>query len=304
MSPASLFFFIILKIFPFAPVILVVLVMYLWNAWRELPELSSHAMLSEKVVPKAWPDTDALPQCDWSVFSDTGGLAAPEGRGGAAKRFRLAGTFFAYSMEGGEASTRRAILDDLINKEQVIVSENDKVDGYRVVSIFRERVVLRDAAGDTDLWLSFSALGRGSEEQTVAVPGTSGTERDAESYPFGIQQIGETRWIFDRNKLLQYYQELMSEPERLVKVFDSLKPVRDETGGITGYVLEAEGEKEFFDATGLREGDIIRAVNSLPMTNRRRAEFFIHEFVKNDLNAFVLEIERTGTVKKLVYHIR
>jgi hypothetical protein len=40
------------------------------------------------------------------------------------------------------------------------------------------------------------------------------------------------------------------------------------------------------------------------MTSRRRAEYFIGEFVKGRVNAFVLDIERGGRPAKLVYQVR
>jgi hypothetical protein len=40
------------------------------------------------------------------------------------------------------------------------------------------------------------------------------------------------------------------------------------------------------------------------MTNRRRAEYFIKEFVKDRANAFVLDIERGGKPHKLIYQVR
>jgi type II secretory pathway component PulC len=83
-----------------------------------------------------------------------------------------------------------------------------------------------------------------------------------------------------------------------------MKPVRDEGNKITGYVVGIEGEREFFDAVGLRQGDIVRAVNSIPMTNRRRAEAFIDQFLKDQMNAVVLEVERSGQSTKQIYQMQ
>jgi type II secretory pathway component PulC len=103
---------------------------------------------------------------------------------------------------------------------------------------------------------------------------------------------------------LDYYQELLDEPDRMVAVFDTMKPVRDEQNKITGYVVGLEGEKDFFDAVGLQQGDIVRSVNSVAMTHRRRAESFIDQFLKDKLNVLVMEVERGGKVTKQVYQLR
>ena len=126
----------------------------------------------------------------------------------------------------------------------------------------------------------------------------------ATSNRFGCIKVQDDRWQFTRQPMLDYYQELLDEPDRMVALFDTMKPVRDERNRITGYVVGMEGEKEFFQAVGLREGDIVRQVNSVEMTNRRRAEFFIDEFLKNRMNAIVLDVERDGKVQKQVYQVK
>ena len=40
------------------------------------------------------------------------------------------------------------------------------------------------------------------------------------------------------------------------------------------------------------------------MTNRRRAEYFIRQFVESGANAFVFDIERNGTSDKFIYQIQ
>ena len=61
---------------------------------------------------------------------------------------------------------------------------------------------------------------------------------------------------------------------------------------------------DFFADVGLRQGDVVRRVNSLHMTSQKRAEYFIGEFVKGELGAVVLDIDREGRPEKLVYLIK
>jgi hypothetical protein len=42
----------------------------------------------------------------------------------------------------------------------------------------------------------------------------------------------------------------------------------------------------------------------MPMTNRRRAEFFINELARERANAFLIEIERAGAPVELRYEVR
>lgn len=280
----------------FLPLVLAASALAIVRGWASLPKLADGAPMPARQPP--WPEVSHVSTSDWLIVQHRGGPVIEE-VGRLAKRFRLAGTFFQYGADTSN-EVRRAVLDDLEKQTQYIVSENDTVADVRVVSILAERIVLADGNGESELWLSFMRSGTNG-----ALAAESGMDDSPVSYPYGVRQIGENRWVFNRNRLIDYYRELMDEPERLVKVFDSLKPVyAADNRSITGYHLGVEGERAFFDAVGLREGDVVRTVNSVPMTNRRRAEFFIKEFVANRANAFVIDVERQGEAQRLVYEVR
>ena len=135
------------------------------------------------------------------------------------------------------------------------------------------------------------------------VEAADGGETALEVSKFG-KRIAENRWVLNRESLLAYYDEVMDDPERVAALFVSLKPDYDPANQIKGYYLESEGEQEFFRSVGLAEGDVIRKVNSMNMTSQKRAEFFIGEFVKNRMNAIVIDIDREGQAEKLIYLVR
>ena len=124
---------------------------------------------------------------------------------------------------------------------------------------------------------------------------------------FGGRETFPGRWTYDRGKVLDYYNELMSEPTlgRALGVFDSMEPVYvedlDGERRIDGYRLQVQAEPELFLAAGLQEGDVVKSVNSMLMTNRRRAEDMIASFATGQGTMFVLEIERDGKVFKQLY---
>ncbi|MEI8141182.1 MAG: hypothetical protein WCI03_15115 [bacterium] len=217
--------------------------------------------------------------------------------GSSFDRFRLAGTF---SIEGLGVAQPKAILDDTLKHDQFIVAEGDRLDDVTIKKIFYDHVILDTPSGSKDIWMEFagqSQTGNVSVVSNQLVTATGGTNR------FGCAKVQDNRWQFSRKPLLDYYQELLDEPDRMVAVFDTMKPVRDEKNKITGYVVGLEGEEDFFYAVGLQQGDIVRAVNSVPMTHRRRAESFIDQFLKDSLNAIVLEVERGGKLTKQVYQM-
>ncbi len=214
-------------------------------------------------------------------------------------RYRLAGTFLVY---GGLDDQRRAVIDDSTSGIQVIVSEGDILaEDSKVERITRDAATLLTPQGRIELRLVFQGR-RAGEGDGSRLNETDGAETPPAR--FGGKQVAQNRWYFDRQRLLEYYAELRDEPARLVAVFDSMKPVYTDDNAIEGYRLMVEGEADFFAAVGLQEDDIVRAVNSVEMSNRRRAEHFIREFVADRANIFVLDVERDGRIEKLIYQVQ
>lgn len=225
--------------------------------------------------------------------------------GELSRRFRLAGTILSVSnIAAGEPM---AIIDDRDTVTQRIVVRNGEVvPGVVLTQVRAESVVLNGPAGEEEIFLEKA----GGEGAMASVGALTVEPLDAGSAPeaFDGKQVFPNRWEFDRTTLLDYYAELRNEPERLLSVFDSMDPVYvtdpDGERRITGYVVDVVGEADFFSAAGLSNGDIVRSVNSVLMTNRRRAESFIKSFVEGELTTFVLEVERNGETSKQVYMVK
>lgn len=200
-----------------------------------------------------------------------------------------------------------AVIDDRQTVSQKIVRRNTEViPGVALTHVRTDSVILSGPAGEEELFLEKSLnvtkqtrLSNGRVVENVSTQDLNNR--------FGDGQVFPGRWNFKRDLLLDYYSELRDEPQRLLAIFDSMDPIYeidpegDQT--ITGYVVDVKGEADFFEAAGLKNGDVVRAVNSVTMTNRRRAEAFIKSFVENEATTFVLDIERNGTQDKHVYMI-
>ena len=260
----------------------------------------SKAVYEWPIVRQPWEE-------HWTVFQQTRGSGnAPVGhQGPLAKSYRLAGTFFLYDDSGNEQGSCKAVIDHIARKEQYLVGEGEQFDGVDVVRIFRDHVLLRSQGQEEELWLSFTGESKSASETTRVSTNAIVTMDNApalESNRFG-KRVGDTRWVLKREELMRYYQELMDDPERLASLFISMKPSYQENA-IAGYTVDMVGEKDFFKGMGLSNGDVVRRVNSMKMTSQARAEYFIGEFMKNRVNAFVLDIERDGEPKKLIYMVR
>lgn len=108
------------------------------------------------------------------------------------------------------------------------------------------------------------------------------------------KKIGEFRWVYKREALMEYFNEVFEEPERMAALYRSMKPIYNEKQRVDGYAVDVQGEDEFFATSGLKNGDVFKSVNSLRMTSQSRAEYMIKEFVQNRLDTIVLDIEREG----------
>ena len=170
-----------------------------------------------------------------------------------------------------------------------------------MLKILTDRVTVQIGGKEEELRLSFNDAAASAAAPAVAAAKTN--EVALETSRFG-KRIAENRWVLSRDALMQYYEELRKDPERVVKLFDSLKPNYNAQQQIDGYRMGMEGEKEFFQAAGLQDGDVVRKVNSINMTSQRRAEYLISEFLQNRLSAIVFDIERENKPQKLIYFIR
>lgn len=273
-----------------------------WLAWRLVAANEGSSIREEPVAPaetsvETRDATLPLPESVWKAIVPGGEVAVRQPH----DRYRLAGTFFL--MGGSETGQRLAIIDDITGNRQHIVSEGQSFDGHDILRIFPERLIMRRDGIEIELSLSFQdgvavAAAPSPTNQAEVVE-----EQVLETSRFG-KRIGESRWVMQKEALVGYYQELLEDPERIASIYMSMKPDYDPEGQVAGYRLEKEGEAEFFEAVGLREGDTIRKVNSMNMTSQARAEYFISEFMKERLGAVVLDVERNGQQEKLIYLFR
>ena len=285
---------------------------YAWLS-RHMPEPPRQTAL--KPASLTWPGSVEISDEAWNTFVAPASPDSTTHSGPLSARFRLAGTFFLYSGDGtSQHPNRRAIIDDLQSNQQSIVQEGDKLNGgdasvqvqYEVTQIFTDRIILRSDGVDYELTLGFAAtpsVEQVSNVSTAAPQNLSLEDMPAlESNRFG-KRVGENRWVLQREELLNYYREVLDDPERIAAIYSSLKPEYQENE-IGGYRLASDGEAEFFAQMGLRESDVIRKVNSMRMVSQRRAEYFLSEFLKDRVNALVLDVEREGKQEKLIYLIR
>ena len=250
--------------------------------------------------PFRWPE---LAAGAWNVFRSGAAPAPAAPAGQLAARYRLAGVFLILGdPDAVGAEHRCAILDDVQEQRQILAGEGEDVGSARVVRVAADHVVLSADGREETLLLTAGALpGRDGAGAGAAAAEPA---KILETTRFG-NRVGETRWEINKAAVLEYYREMMDNPERLAGLFNAMEPDRDVEGKVAGYRLNvARGEKDFYTQVGLRDGDVVRKVNSMRMTSQRRAEYFIGEFVQDRLGAVVIDVERDGQPQKLVYLVK
>ena len=250
--------------------------------------------------PFRWPE---LAAGAWNVFRSGAAPAPAAPAGQLAARYRLAGVFLILGdPDAVGAEHRCAILDDVQEQRQILAGEGEDVGSARVVRVAADHVVLSADGREETLVLTAGTLpGRDGAGAGAAAAEPA---KILETTRFG-NRVGETRWEINKAAVLEYYREMMDNPERLAGLFNAMEPDRDVEGKVAGYRLNvARGEKDFYVQVGLRDGDVVRKVNSMRMTSQRRAEYFIGEFVQDRLGAVVIDVERDGQPQKLVYLVK
>lgn len=274
---------------------------YRWRKAMALPPAPAPAAATE--VPRA-----ALPSPErWTVFrAKTTPAAPPAPVEGPAARFRLAGVFIPIggSPSAPKALGATAIVDDKTTGAQLLAGEGDRLGDWNIVAVRSECVVLRDAGGrKARLAVAASSLAAADSGAAAEAAGSESAPTVLETNRFG-NRIATNRWEFSRAAIMDYYNELMDDPARVSELFVAMTPDRAADGKIAGFKLNDGGERAFYEAVGLKNGDIVRRVNSFNMVSRKRAEYFIGEVVQGRMGTIVLDIEREGRPEKLVYFIR
>jgi hypothetical protein len=202
-----------------------------------------------------------------------------------------------------------ALVDDAESGRQHLVSAGDRLGPFRVTGIGREYLALGNGdriwelemTGTTRAW---AGAERGGARAGEEAPVTWETMPALETTPFG-KRVADNQWVIQREAVFDYTRALIEEPRRAIALYSNFaKAPPSEEGGFEGFRLTMRAEQEFLGAMGLEDGMVIRAVNSMEMSNQGRAEYMVREFMRGQMGAVVLDVEQDGEMKKLIYVIR
>lgn len=214
-----------------------------------------------------------------------------------------------FVRRAGGFSKSRAILDDLkAQRTSKTVYKGDTFDGLTILNITAKAVEVEFDNQRGTMTIEGNRIARApapaprERTETLKERPLRFWERPALSESKYGKQIEETRWVLDRAALNGYYEDVTKDPVGLLKLFASFETQRDQnTRKINGFKLQFKGEQPFLKAVGLRQDDVVRRVNGRPMTSQRQAEYWITQFRADRMGSVVMEVERDGEKKNLIY---
>lgn len=208
--------------------------------WSFIPQ---HAPAA---APNAGPAA-ALHQVDANRVADQhlfGVAGAPTGNGANAPDTTLALTLHGI-VAGKRASDSRALI--VVNGDEEPYAVGAQLPGGAVIrSIYPDRVLL---ARDGRL----EALRLPTTDSSGGAAGNPPAMMQPQAMAPPTQSLGQLR------------QEIANNPQRLMDVVRAM-PVMDH-GKLTGYRIYPAGNPAQFNQLGLRPGDVVSAVNGIPLTD-------------------------------------
>jgi len=172
-----------------------------------------------------------------------------------------------------------AIILDESTRKQDLFTEGDQIGPARVVKIYRHKVIL-ERDGKEEMLIAFEDM-----ETLISAAMEEPVEPDAQeisadtSIPAHIgKKIGQNHWVMERNDLqnvLENSSQLLTQV-RIIPHF-----ARGQINEPDGFQVANIRPRSFFDTMGLRNGDVIKSVNKIPVDNAEKA-FEAYQKVKSE----------------------
>jgi len=168
-------------------------------------------------------------------------------------------------------------------------SVGDKLHDREIIKIEKSRVTLRRSDGQIEV-LTVDDTVRVAETSSAPTPST-GSDED------GITQAGDDKYVVSRDLYDQYINDVGS----ISKMGRALLH-RGPDGDFDGYRLSAIRRNTLADQLGIKNGDVIHAVNGEALTSVQSA-MNAYNTMKTQSN-FCFEITRRGSPQELCYDIQ
>ena len=205
----------------------------------------------------------------------------------------------------GSAERSYALIEDLNSQRRLLYRIDEVVQGAKILEISRNRVVL-DNRGHREELLIHQDLEttlpptEATPEPTLQPPSETieaGNQADVEeaSSP-DIRQIGDNEWSISRDEISKQFEQLhqLLGKARLIPHF------RDDHAA--GFMITRLSTKSFLEQIGLRNGDVLTAINGQKLNTLEDALNAYQSLQSESL--LQLDIERNWRKETFSYEIR
>lgn len=134
-------------------------------------------------------------------------------------------------------------------------------------------------------------------ESEATPPRTAGTGGGGSDSSEGIEQISETSYVVDRSLIDKYLQDIDS-----ISNLGRALLHRGPDGQFDGYRLSAIRRGTLGDKLGIKNGDVIHAVNGMPL-NSVQGAMAAYQTLMNE-RSFSFEVTRRGQKMTMEYQVR
>ncbi|MGA1795949.1 MAG: type II secretion system protein GspC [bacterium] len=204
-----------------------------------------------------------------------------------ALRLKLLGTMTGYGI------VPFAIILDETTRKQDLFTEGDEIGPAKLVKIYRHKVIL-EHEGKEEMLIAFEDM-----EALISAALDQSTEPGAQESPGETaipgrigKKIGQNHWVMERDEVqnvLENSSQLLTQV-RIIPHFTKGKIDQPD-----GFQVANIRPRSFFDTMGLRNGDVIRSVNQIPVDNAEKA-FEAYQKLRNESRIEVVVLRNNKEV--------
>ncbi|MGD8593350.1 MAG: type II secretion system protein GspC [Gammaproteobacteria bacterium] len=211
--------------------------------------------------------------------------AAPETR----LNLKLRGVFSSNDKE-----LARAIIADAKGDDESYAIGDEVPGGATLNDIFEDRVILERNGQLEVLKLPVESLpGETTEVVNRGIPPRGGAV-SAPSQPINTATA-------DTSEILRHYRDALINDPQSVMGLVRVQPY-NKGGKLEGYRIRPGRDRQLLTKFGLRSGDIVKAVNGVPMDNPIKALEILRDL--STASSVTVDIERNGTPRSFTFQIQ
>ncbi|KPJ88634.1 MAG: hypothetical protein AMJ53_16565 [Gammaproteobacteria bacterium SG8_11] len=190
----------------------------------------------------------------------------------------------------------RAIIADAKGEDESYAIGDEVPGGAILNDIFEDRVILERNGQLETLKLPVESL---PGDTTTAVSGGLPPRGGNRVSPAPAAAIDTA--TADTSEILRHYRDALINDPQSVMGLVRVQPYNKD-GKLEGYRIRPGKDRQLLTKFGLRSGDVVKAVNGVPMDNPIKALEILRDL--STANSVTVDIERNGTPRSFTFQIQ